>query len=43
MYISKDVVNHYLVHASAFNSLKSAEKRSVFLILHFGRHANGGL
>ena len=42
MYISKDVLNHYLVHSSAFNCLKSDKKRSVFFILHFGRHADGG-
>ena len=25
MYVSKDVLNHYLVHSSTFNDLKSAK------------------
>ena len=32
VYVSKDVLNHYLVHFSAFNSLKSA-KNVVFFSL----------
>ena len=31
----------FLIHSSARNSLKSAKNVVFFLILHFGRHANG--
>ena len=30
IYVSKDVLNHYLVHSSAFSSLKSAKKVMYF-------------
>ena len=40
-YMFKNVLNHYLAHSRAYNSLKSA-KNVFFLILHFGWHANGG-
>ena len=31
-----------LVYSSAKDNLKSAKKRDIFLILHFGRQPNGG-
>ena len=38
----KNVLNHYLAHSSAYNSLRSDKNVFFFLILHFGGHANEG-
>ena len=40
---SKYALNHVCVYSSANKSIKSAKKRDIFLILHFGRQADGGL
>ena len=43
IYVSKDALNYYL---NPFHNLKQSQKcskRGIFLILHFGRHTNGGL
>ena len=40
MYVSKDALNHFSVHSSAESSLRKSQKRGIFLILHFGRHAH---
>ena len=42
IYVLKDALNHFLVHSSAKDSLRSAENMASSLSLHFGRQADGG-
>ena len=41
IYFKKDALNYFLVHSNAKNSFISAKNVVFFLVLHFGRHANG--
>ena len=43
MYVSKDVLNHYLVHSSAFNSLKSAKNVLFFHSAFWSTYQWGGV
>ena len=45
-YVSKDVLNHYLVHSSAFNGLKSAKNVVFFsfcILVNMPMGGGGGL